>query len=174
MRFLRTIRLDDSDTRVFPAAAEAGEWAVPGSFAFTFSDLDPGALKGRDREAFTRGFLGLGSFGWSTVAVISEISEAELRQVLERLAWHFVERYGAPGLEAALEEARREVNFVQELCGEPVNTLLTLERRLGPEGISEDFRVHRPRAQWEGARAIQLVPEQSGVSESGRAGEVES
>ena len=171
MKFLRTIRLDETDTRVFPLAAEAGEWAVPGTFAFTFSDVDPAALRGRDREAFARGFLGLGSFGWSTVAVISEMREAEHRQVLERLAWHFMDRYGAPDLEAALEEARREVTFVEELCGEPVNTLLSLQRRLDPDGVKEEFRVHRPRAEWEGAPVIRMVPEtESDVTRSGGGG----
>ena len=31
MKFPRTIRLDPSDVKVFPLAAEPGEWAVPGS-----------------------------------------------------------------------------------------------------------------------------------------------
>ena len=40
MKLLRTIRLDPSDTFVFERAAEPGEWAVSGAFAFWHSDPD--------------------------------------------------------------------------------------------------------------------------------------
>jgi hypothetical protein len=42
MRLLRTIRLDPSDTLLFKRAAEPGEWAVSGAFAF--AHVDPAAL----------------------------------------------------------------------------------------------------------------------------------
>ena len=57
MKLLRTIRLDPSDTFVFEQAAEPGEWAVSGAFAFWNSD--PGTLEGKARTAFRSGFLGL-------------------------------------------------------------------------------------------------------------------
>ena len=44
MKLLRTIRLDPSDTFVFEQAAEPGEWAVSGAFAFWNSD--PAMLEG--------------------------------------------------------------------------------------------------------------------------------
>ena len=44
MKLLRTIRLDPSDTFIFPNAAEPGEWAVSGAFVFADTDLD--ALQG--------------------------------------------------------------------------------------------------------------------------------
>ena len=50
----RTIRLDPSDTFVFARAAEAGEWAVTGSFLFV--DADVAALTGKARAAFRAGF----------------------------------------------------------------------------------------------------------------------
>ena len=50
MKLLRTIRLDPSDTFIFPAAASPGEWAVPGAFAFFGADLT--ALEGKQRSAF--------------------------------------------------------------------------------------------------------------------------
>ena len=43
MKLLRTIRLDPSDRFIFERAAEPGEWAVPGGFAFF--DVDPAALE---------------------------------------------------------------------------------------------------------------------------------
>ncbi|NWM88894.1 hypothetical protein GY653_25755, partial [Escherichia coli] len=65
MKLLRTIALDPSDTFVFDAAAEPGEWAVSG--AFRFYDRDPAALTGKDRAAFRSGFVGVQSWGWSTL-----------------------------------------------------------------------------------------------------------
>ena len=57
MKLLRTIRLDASDTFVFERAAEPGEWAVSGAFAFWGGD--PGKLEGKARSAFRGGFLGI-------------------------------------------------------------------------------------------------------------------
>ena len=57
MKLLRTIRLDPSDTFVFDRAAEPGEWAVPGAFAFARSDVR--ALTGKARATFRSGFLGV-------------------------------------------------------------------------------------------------------------------
>ena len=60
---------------MFDRAAEPGEWAVPGGFAFW--DEDPAALTGRRRQAFRAGFLGLGSFGWSTLVEVAEAAPGE-------------------------------------------------------------------------------------------------
>ena len=71
----RTLRLDPSDTFVFARAAEAGEWAVTGSFLFFDADLS--ALAGKERAAFRSGFVGVRSLGFSTLVVVSEASEVE-------------------------------------------------------------------------------------------------
>ena len=74
-RLPRTLRLDPSDRVVFTRAAEPGEWAVPGGFAFW--DEDPAALPGKRRQEFRAGFLGLASFGWSTLVEVAEAAPAE-------------------------------------------------------------------------------------------------
>jgi hypothetical protein len=160
MRLLRALRLDDSDLSVYDRACEPGEWVVPGSFVFTFSERDPATLTGGQLAAFRHGWLSVESFGWSTLAVVAEITETEQRQVLERLARHFVDDYGAPDLEAALEEARRELAFAADLAGPPPNTILSLQRSLTDDGVAEEFRVHRPReADWQAGQPIRFVPE---------------
>lgn len=160
MRLLRALRLDDSDLSVFSRACEPGEWVVPGSFAFTFSERDPATLTGEQRAAFRQGWLSVESFGWTTLAVVAEITETEQRQVLERLARHFVDVYGAPDMAAALEEARRELEFAAGLAEPPPNTILSLQRSLTDEGIAEEFRIHRPReADWQAGQPIRFVPE---------------
>ena len=56
MKLLRTIRLDPSDTFVFPRAAEPGEWAVTGSFLF--GGPAPSARAAQGTAAFRSGCLG--------------------------------------------------------------------------------------------------------------------
>lgn len=139
LRFPRTIRFDASDERVFEAAAASDEWAVSGAFAF--ADADPASLAGKARQAFARGFLGTASFGWSTFVAVAEITQEQFEAVIDALARHFVERYGAPSPEAALPAARTEAEFAASLCAHPINTLLAVERAFGPDGIVERFRT---------------------------------
>lgn len=155
----RTIRLDASDAAVFERAAEPGEWAVAGGFAFI--DAEPGRLAGKRRQAFANGFLGTQSLGWSTFVVVASADAAAVEVVIERLARLFVDAHGAPSLEAARPVARQEVDFMAELCrAHPVNTLLAIERLVdGDGGIRERFRVIERGAGLHG-RAFELLPEE--------------
>ena len=135
----KTVRLDDSDLSVFPLAAESGEWAIPGTFVF--ANDDPEDLGGKRLQAFRQGFLGIGSFGWSTLVEIDEIGADELARVEQRLADWFVEAFGAPDRETALPAARDEVRFASELCEHPAGTLLAIEREFEALRIVERFRA---------------------------------
>ena len=84
LKLPRTIRLDPSDTFVFERAAEPGEWAVSG--AFVFWNLDPAGLAQKARVAFRSGLLGIDSLGWSTLAIVTEATEADREAMVERLA----------------------------------------------------------------------------------------
>ncbi|MBN8957282.1 MAG: hypothetical protein J0H17_12055, partial [Rhizobiales bacterium] len=117
MKLLRTIRLDPSDTFIFPNAAEPGEWAVSG--AFVFADTELGALEGRDRAAFRAGFLGVGSFGWSTLVQIVETDAAGHEAAVALLAQGLSERFGAPDHAAARAAAQEEIAFAASLCNHP-------------------------------------------------------
>jgi hypothetical protein len=157
----RTIRLDASDTAVFERAAEPGEWAVAGGFAFIDADLEK--LAGKRRQAFANGFLGTDSFGWSTFAVVGNADAAAVEVVVERLAKLFVEAHGAPSLDAARPVARQEVDFMADLCrAHPVNTLLAIERVVDADGgIRERFRVI-DRGTGALGRAFEMTPEEPG------------
>lgn len=141
MKFLRTVRFDETDGRVYDRAAMAGEWAVSGAFAFAAAD--PAAVTGKLKQAFANGFLGLGSFGRSTFATVGEITEAELGAVRDVLAGHFVAQYGAPDPAAALPVAEVEIEFVRDLVEKvTINTVFTVLRRFDAEGeIREEFRI---------------------------------
>lgn len=159
-KLIRTFRVDDTDDHVYPVAAQVGEWAVPGGYVFRFAEQNPAEWTGGDRQAFLTGFLGTESFGWSTLVVVAEIDEAGFKTVIERVAHHLVEAYGAPGVEAALPYAREEVAYAESLCDRPVNTVLAVQRASSPEGIRESYRTLREQANWEaeGVRIWKPVP----------------
>ena len=143
LKLPRTIRLDPSDTFVFERAAASGEWAVSGTFVFW--DEDPATLSQKQRVAMRSGFLGVESFGWSTLAIVTEATEAEREAVVERLAGHLLEKFGAPNLAAARLAAEDEVAYAASLCDHAPQTLLAVQRSVEDGEIRERFRTLRPR-----------------------------
>ncbi len=166
MKLLRTIRLDPSDTFIFDPAAEPGEWAVSGAFAFWGGD--PAALEGKARTAFRSGFLGVGSLGWSTLVQIVEASEAERANLVGALAAQLVKRFGAPDLQAASAAAEEEVAFAESLCTQPQDTLIAVHRSYEDGNVREAFRTLRPREGQKPARAFSFL-EVEGEDEPGDA-----
>lgn len=151
MKLLRTIRLDASDSFVYDRAAAAGEWAVPG--AFEFWGADPAVLEGRPRQAFRGGFLGLSSFGWSTLVVAVPITAEERAAATEALAKHLLRAHGAPDLDSALTAAAEEITAAIGLADHPEGTLIALHRTQDSDGnIREQFRTLRPADAREAAR----------------------
>ena len=142
MKLLRTIRLDPSDTFVFEKAAEPGEWAVSGAFAF--AHLDVAALAGKGRAAFRSGFLGIDSLGWSTLVQIVEASEEDRVRAVEILAQRLVERFGAPDLATARPSAEEEVAFAASLSVHPKGMLAAVARKFEDGAIREAFRTLTP------------------------------
>lgn len=138
MKLLRTIALDPSDTFVFDAAAEPGDWAVSG--AFRFYDRDPAALAGKDRAAFRSGFLGVQSWGWSTLVQIVPATADDRRALVDLLAHQLVEKLGAPDLATARPAAEEEVAFVESLCTHPISSLIAVHRAAEEGEVRESFR----------------------------------
>ena len=143
MKLLRTIRLDPSDTFVFDRAAEPGEWAVCGTFAFW--DEDTETLTGKRRSAFRSGFLGVQSLGWSTLVQIVEAKEEDRAAVVDALAQRLVEGFGAPDIETARHAAEEEVTFAESLCDHPLDTLVAIHRTTEDGAIRDAFRTLQPR-----------------------------
>jgi len=143
VKLLRTIRLDLSDTFVFDRAAEAGEWAVSG--AFVYWNTDASKLEGKPRASFRGGFLGVQSFGWSTLVQIVDAETADRKNVIEVLAHQLVRSFGAPDLKAARVAAEEEVSFTESLCGHPADTLVAVRRTYDDGEIREMFRTLQPR-----------------------------
>ena len=155
MKLIRTIRLDPSDTFVFERAAEPGEWAVSGAFAFW--DADPEKLEGKARSAFRGGFLGVESLGWSTLVQIVEASAADRAALVERLAQQLVASFGAPDLATARAAAQDEVAFAESLCNHPADTLIAVHRGFEDGAVREAFRTLHPRGDRKPMRAFSFL-----------------
>jgi hypothetical protein len=145
LKLPRTIRLDPSDTFVFERAANPGEWAVSGAFVFGGCN-DPAALGQKQRVALRSGFLGIDSLSWSTLAFVTEATEADMQDAVERLAAHFLAQFGAPDRQAARIAAEEEVAFAASLCDHPPQTLLAVQRSVENGELRERFRTLKPRA----------------------------
>ncbi|HKS60074.1 MAG TPA: DUF6505 family protein [Xanthobacteraceae bacterium] len=155
MKLIRTIRLDPSDTFVFERAAEPGEWAVSGGFAFWNADAD--TLEGKARSAFRSGFLGVESLGWSTLVQIVEASAADRAALVERLAQQLVARFGAPDVATARAAAEEEVAFAESLCNHPPDTLIAVHRASEDGAVREAFRTLHPRGDRKPMRAFSFL-----------------
>jgi len=165
MKLLRTIRLDASDTFVFEKAAEPGEWAVSGAFAFW--NRDAASLEGKARSAFRSGFLGVSTLGWSTLVQIVAANDKDRREVVDTLARQLVSKFGAPTIEDALAAAEEEIAFAESLCSQPQDTLVAVHRAFEDGAVKESFRTLRPRSGPKPARAFSFFevegePEQPG------------
>ncbi len=138
MKLLRTIALDPSDTFVFDMPAISSEWAVSG--AFRFCDQNPAELTGKPRAAFRSGFLGVKSWGWSTLVQIVPATEDDCQTLIELLAGQLVDRFGAPDLATARMAAQEEVAFARSLCTHPVSSLIAVHRSVRDGEVHESFR----------------------------------
>jgi hypothetical protein len=138
VKLLKTIRADSSDTFVFGHAAAPGEWAVSGAFAFAHLDL--AGLHGKARAEFRAGFLGISSFGRSTLVEVVDVDAQERAAAAELLAQQLVERFGAPDLATARPAAEEEIAFAAELGEHPAGMLIAVSRRYEDGTVREVFR----------------------------------
>ena len=143
MKLARAIHFDESDQYVFANPARTGEWCISGGFEF--SDWTEGDLVGKQRQAFSNGWLGLETFGRATFVAVTQIEPSELAELEVALAEHFVTTYGAPSIDAARPVAREELFHMADLCEDhDPNTLLTVARELTDAGVNEAFRLIEP------------------------------
>ncbi len=158
MKLARAIHFDESDMNVFHAPARTGEWCISGGFEF--SNWGEGDLEGKARQAFANGWLGLETFGRVTFVAVTQVQEAEQQRLAQDLAEHFVQYYGAPSVEAALDVARGEIAHMSDLCADhAANTLLTVARSLTPSGVHEAYRVITPQEAELEALAVHASPD---------------
>jgi uncharacterized protein DUF6505 len=141
MKFLRTVRFDDSDKYVFTKAAEPGSWAIPGGFMF--SHLESGDLTGKERQAFRNGFLSIEDSAWSTFVSVGELTAERFDQLNRKLATFLLEEFNAPDENLATAAASAELAFAADICAQvSINTVFSLHREYDEQGnVKEAFRI---------------------------------
>lgn len=135
MKLLKTIRLDPSDTLIFPLAAET-EWAVIGTFAFWDKPVEN--MTGKERQAFRAGFMGVDTGGFSTLVSVEEGDKQEALNALTQLIF---KQFGAPTLEDAREAAAHELEAAIALADHPEGTLIAMHRTFEGGAYREIFRT---------------------------------
>ncbi len=139
MQLARAVHLDESDTLVFERPARTGEWCIPGGFAF--ADWGPDRLQGKARQAFSNGWLGVETFGRVSLVAVARIETGEVARLVDALARHFVEVFGAPDIESARPVAQEQIKDMADLCADhDQNTLLAVSREMSEAGVRETFR----------------------------------
>jgi len=143
MKFLKAVRLDDSDARILEeegGAAQDGEWVVSGGYAVC--DLKQGHRAPRCHCDTT--FIAAGSRRRCTIAEVAEIGDSALAQLTEDLARFFLAELGAPSLEAARAAAAEECAYTAELAGGfPAEVWITVKREPSEDGVGERYSVFK-------------------------------
>jgi len=143
-KLLRAVRLDDSDENVFRecGAAADGEWVVSGGYATCDFDTAP---RCEPRCHCECSFVALASRRRCSIAEVSEVTEPELEEQVEALAWHLVRNWGAPSWEAAKAVAEEEVRHTAGICEtlEPeVWITVKRARREADAALEEQYAVY--------------------------------
>jgi hypothetical protein len=143
MKFLKAVRLDESDSIIYKAeggAAEDGEWMVSGGYAvcdlFTGHRTTPCHCD--------TSFISVESHGRCTIAEVCNITPDEYEGIHQELVRHFIEDLGAPSPKAAREAADEECAYTADLAaGFPKDVWISVSREPEEEGIGERYSVFK-------------------------------
>ena len=142
MKFLKAVRLDDSDRRVFGTEGTAtdGEWVVSGGYAVSGPAAgERGPLTHRDNT-----FIGVASHGRCSVAEVCEIDAATYRSLIERLTQYFLDDLGAPSPETARAAAEEECAYTADLCESfSPEVWISVKREETVDGVDEHYSVFK-------------------------------
>jgi hypothetical protein len=143
-KLLRAVRLDNSDESVFAAcgAARDGEPVTSGGFAV----CDFAHARRCDPSCHCEAsFLAVESKARCTIAEVVEVTDEQVHEQVEALAWHLVRGYGAPSWEAARKVAEEEVRHTAEVCESLAPELwITVKRAPSADGgaVEEEYCVY--------------------------------
>lgn len=141
MKFLKAVRLDVSDEKVYAAdgAAQDGQWLVSGGYAVC--DLASGGHR-RPGCRCDSSFVAAASLKRCTIAEVAEIDDATYRALIDAMVRHFVDHLGAPGEEAARAVAEEEAAYTADLCsGFDAGVWITVQRTPNEQGFQEHYKV---------------------------------
>ena len=109
-KLLKAVRLDDSDDHFFRAcvAAQDGEAVTTGGFAVCDFESAPRCDPSCHCES---SFLAVASRSRCSIAEVVEVTDAQVEEQIDALAWHLVRAYKAPSWEAAQKPQRVSANI---------------------------------------------------------------
>jgi hypothetical protein len=143
MKFLKAVRLDDSDARIYAeecGAAEDGEWVVSGGYAVC--DLAMGHR--RSPCHCNTSFIAVESHGRCTIAEVADIDSGTYAHLADQLAQYFLNDLGAPTPESAREAADDECAHSAEIAaGFPAEGWITVTREPTIEGVGERYSLFK-------------------------------
>lgn len=143
-KFLRAVRLDDSDDNLFRThgAAREGEWVVSGGYAVCDFSAAP---RCEPRCWCESSFLALEGRRRCSLAEVVEVSAEELEAHADALAWFLVRGWGAPSWEVARRVAEEEVRHTADVCDTLAPEVwITVKRTPGEQGgaVDEQYSVY--------------------------------
>lgn len=114
-KLLKAVRLDDSDDHVFRACGAAGDGdaVTTGGFAVCDFETAPRCDPACHCES---SFLTVNSRARCSIAEVVEVTDAQVEEQVESLAWHLVRAYGAPSWDVARRVAEDEVRHTVDVC----------------------------------------------------------
>ena len=133
-RFLKAVRLDDSDAELYRAAGacDADEWVCSGGFAVC--DLASG-YRCEPRCHCDRSFLSLTRRARVSIAEVVEVGEADLAIFKDQLAQHLLFDWKAPSFEAAYALAEEEIDYTATVAADfPAEVWITVTRSPEADG----------------------------------------
>jgi Family of unknown function (DUF6505) len=139
-KFLKAVRLDDSDATLYVAAnggaCDADEWVTTGGFAVC--DLASG-YRCEPRCYCEASFLSLTRRARVTLAEVVEVEAADIEIFTDQLAQHLLFDWKAPDFATARAVAEEEVTYTAETAaGFPTEVWLTVKRTPGNDGAVDE------------------------------------
>ncbi len=114
-KFLKAVRLDDSDAELYKknGSCDEGEWVCSGGFAVC--NIAEG-YRCEPRCYCDASFISISSRNRCTIAEVVEVSEADIEIIKDALTQHLMLGWRAPDFATARGVAEEEIDYTLELC----------------------------------------------------------
>lgn len=137
-KFLKAVRLDDSDAELYrqTGACDEDEWVTSGGFAVC--DLSAG-YRCQPRCHCDASFLSLTRRARCSIAEVVDVADADLELFKDQMAQQLLFDWKAPDFDTARAVANEEVDYTAELAaGFPAEVWITVKRSPGADGVIEE------------------------------------
>ena len=142
-KFLKAVRLDNSDAELYQqgGACDEDEWVTSGGFAVC--DLAQG-YRCEPRCYCDASFMSLTRRARCTIAEVIEIEDVDLEIFKDQMAQHLLFDWKAPDFDTARGVAEEEINYTAELAATfPAEVWITVNRSQASDGsIDEKYNQY--------------------------------